>query len=263
MVSIKVPLSRAQKAALLLALVLSLASVSYSCRRTFELVDERAAPIDPAYVAYTFVGTNLNPVHPVSYRAKPLTLVRSDATGRVIVPGAWLVHMPFPFQTHPSFDIQLVYVPRLHSALGNLNQHSTLRGTFAMVTPPPRTTVSDRANNPEVWAGTLDSLSSLINQLVAPHVDGPKRVSRDPTTISLTHELIAHFRQEYEAFVSQHGEVARPVPEMPPYARWSTAEEQRLWKESVERDLALEPTWGVMVKRLHASELEYFEDWRP
>jgi hypothetical protein len=59
-------------------------------------------------------------VHPVSYRATETTIVRGDANGRLTVPAAFHVHMPFPIQTHPSLRIEMVYVPQLHNAGGQV-----------------------------------------------------------------------------------------------------------------------------------------------
>ena len=49
---------------------------------------------------------------------------------------------------------------------------------------------------------------------------------------------------------------------MPPYARWSGPEEQKRWAESVEADLAREPTWGALIRRRYTDELRYFASAR-
>jgi hypothetical protein len=242
--------------AVLAAVLLAAASFSFSGGRTFELVDERAAPIDPAYVAYSYFGSIVNPVDSITYRAKPL------ARGRVIVPAAFHTRSPLPIGTGPSLHVRLVYVPRLHNAWGNLNeQASSQPGIFTIETPGKRAIVSDLTAKPEPWAGTLSNLSALINELIAPVIDGRVLVSTDPVTVSLTRELIAHFRQEYEAFLASYGDVPRPAPEMPASLRWSTADEQRRWQESADLSLAREPRWGVMVERLYARALRNFEEW--
>ena len=248
--------------AVLVAVLLAAASFSFSGGRTFELVDERGAPIDPAYVAYSYVGPIVNPVHSISYLARPLALGRSDSRGRVIVPAVFHTRSPLPIRTPPSLHVRLVYVPRLHNAWGNLNeQASSQPGIFTIETPGTRAIVSDLSGKPEPWAGTLSNLSSLINELIAPVVDGRVLVSTDPLTVALTRELIAHFRQEYEAFLADYRDVLRPVPEMPAYLRWSTADEQRRWKESADLSVAREPTWGVIAERLYARERRHYEAW--
>lgn len=75
--------------------------------------------------------------------------------------------------------------------------------------------------------------------------------------MALTRELIGHFGSELAAFLTTFGNTPRQKPKMPPYARWSGPEEQKRWEESVEADLAREPTWGVLVRRLYTDELRY------
>ena len=50
--------------------LLALASISFSRSRSFELVDQAGAPGNPAYLAYSYSGSRLNFVHPVSYEAE-------------------------------------------------------------------------------------------------------------------------------------------------------------------------------------------------
>jgi hypothetical protein len=122
--------------------------------------------------------------------------------------------------------------------------------------------VPDRSTTPDGWQGTLSTLSSVINRLVAPAVDGRQPlVSTDSTTVALTRELIGHFRSELAEFLTAFGETPRQKPEMPAWARWSGPEEQKGWAEMVEADLAREPTWGALVRRLYTDELRYFGDW--
>jgi hypothetical protein len=257
-------MTRVRKAALILALALAAASFSYSCRRTFELADERAAPIDPAYIAYTHTGSMPNPVHPVSYQASALSLARSDPAGRIVIPGVFHAHLPFPIKTHPALDVRMVYVPRLHNAWGRFHEHAQSQpGVFVIDSPGNRAIVSDLAPHPGRWQGTLSNLASIINQLTVPEDVRRPPIAPDPTTVALTRELIAHFRQEYTAFLAQYRETLRPVPEMPPYARWSTPEEQQRWKETADAHLAAEPTWGALVTRLYEFEVQNFEAWTP
>src|SRR5262245_34902937 len=102
------------------ATVLVAASVSISWARTLVLVDAAGAPVEPVYVAFTYIGSRPNLVHPVTYQSGGITLARSDGRGRIALPVAVHVHKPFPLETHPSRSIDLVYVPSLHNAWGQM-----------------------------------------------------------------------------------------------------------------------------------------------
>jgi hypothetical protein len=60
--------------------LLALASISFNRLRSFELVDHAGAPLDPAYVAYSYSGSRPKFVHPVTYEASRLALARGDAS---------------------------------------------------------------------------------------------------------------------------------------------------------------------------------------
>jgi hypothetical protein len=253
---------RLRLAAVVIALLLVAGSVSYSCGRTYTFVDEANAPVDPIYVAFYHSGSRPNPVHPVRYRASTLRVIRSDAPGQLVIPGKLHVHLPFPIETHPSVEVELVYAPRVHNAWGRLHVDAfPMPGLFGLDQNRRKATVSDLSTKPDAWQGTLSNLSSVINRLIAPAVDGRRLVSTDSTTVALTRELIGHFRSELAAFLTTFEETPRQKPEMPPYARWSGPEEQKRWAESVEADLAREPTWGALIRRRYTDELRYFAAW--
>ena len=249
---------RRQLVAVVIALLLVAGSVSYSCGRTYTFVDEANAPVDPIYVAYYHSGSRPNPVHPVSYRATTLRVIRSNAPGQLVIPGKLHVHLPFPIETHPSIDVELVYAPRLHNAWSRLHVDAfPMPMLFGLDQNRRKATVVDASTKPDAWHGTLGMLSSVIGRLVAPAVDR-QLVSTDSTTVALTRELIGHFRSELAAFMTRFGNTPRQKPEMPAWARWSGPEEQKRWAESVDADLAREPTWGALIRRLYTDELRYF-----
>ena len=255
-------MSRRRLALAVVVVLAAAASVSYNRGRTLVFVDAAGAPIDRAYVLYQFRGSRPNPVHPASYEASPLTLVRGEGDGRVVVPGAWHLHAPFPIKTHPARWIELVYVPRLHNGWGHLNDGSpSLGGVFVIDAPGERATVFDLSDRPELWEGTLRNLSSIIGRLVAPPVEAYPRPAIDDATASLTRELIGELRQEVSSFVARYGAVPRQMPEMPPYLRSAAAEEKKQWTDAVAKQLQQEPTWGPMIDRLFADELAYYEQW--
>ena len=253
---------RVSLALLVPALVAAAASVSYRGARTFELTDAAGSAIDRVYLAFQYRGSLLNPVHPVTYNASALTVVRSSAPGRVDVPGAWHLHAPFPLKTPPSLWIELVYVPRLHNASGHLNEASpSLGGVFVIAQPGVRATVFDLSDRPELWEGTLRNLSSIISRLIAPPVEPDPQPAIDRATAALTRELIGELRQEVATFRAKYGAVERKMPEMPPYLRSARADEQKRWADAVATQLHHEPTWGLLIDRLFTDELEYYERW--
>lgn len=253
-------MTRLRWVALLFAGLLAAASVSFNRPRTFTLLDPQGGPVDEVYVAYSYVGRRLNFVHPVTYQAKSLALVRESGAGLVTLPAAFHIHLPFPAQTYPSLSVEMVYVPSLHNAWGRFGDGSPSRpALFELDEDGMRAIVFDLRDRPEPWEGTLRTLSSLIGRLVhRPDREGPLRET-DPDTAARTRELIVHFRGEYEAFLARYAGDERPRPEMPDHVRWSSAEDQRRWIDAIDANLAREPRWGMFIERLFARELEALE----
>jgi hypothetical protein len=140
---------RLRLAAVVIALLLVAGSVSYSCGRTYTFVDEANAPVDPIYVAFYHSGSRPNPVHPVSYRASTLRVIRSDAPGQLVIPGKLHVHLPFPIETHPSVEVELVYAPRMHNAWGRLHVDARpMPGLFGLDQNRRKATVPDLSVKP-------------------------------------------------------------------------------------------------------------------
>jgi len=229
--------------ALVLLALLVVASVSYTSGDTLDLVDSDGRP-QTGYALYTHQGYSLNPVHPVSYNATRLTVVRSDDNGRLTIPAAVHVHWPFPLQTHPKLWIEMIYVPRLHNAWARIVQRSPASetGIWQMMTPN-RAMVFDVSVRPERWHDTLSNLSFFMSSAVR-DVDHSR-----PRPLL---ELIGHFRAEYNAFLVRYNDWPRPLPAMPPLF---TDEEKRRWKAMVDNDLSQRPTWGMEVRRLYEGEV--------
>jgi hypothetical protein len=229
--------------ALVLLVLLVAASVSYTSGYTLDLVDSDGRP-QTAYALYTYQGYWLNPVHPVSYNATPLTVVRSDDNGRLTIPAAVHVHWPFPLQTHPKLWIEMIYVPRLHNAWARIIQRSPASevGIWQMTTRN-RATVFDVSDRPEHWAGTLSNLSFFM----IPAVRDVDHSRAGPLL-----ELIGQFQAEYNAFLMRYDDSPRPLPPMPPLF---TDDEKRAWKAMVDTDLSRRPTWGLEIRRLYEGEV--------
>lgn len=236
--------------------LLAVASFSVSLPRAFELVDQAGAAHDIAYIAYSYAGSVPNPVHPVSYQAKPLALARADRAGQVAIPLTFHAHLPFPLKSHPSFQMELVYVPRAHNALGKLMEGGpALPGVFE-IELRHRARVFDLADRPELWHGSMMNLASVINRLADRSEDERPLTETDPTTATLTRELIAHFRQEYDSFLTRYADTPRPMPAIQPPDPWTKAEDYRRWKETIEASFAREPLWGQYISRMFRDELK-------
>jgi len=234
--------------ALALMVALVAASVSYTGCYTLETVDADGQGVT-AYAIYNHQGEWLNPAHPVSYNATRRTVVRSDGAGRLRVPAAVHVHLPFPLQTHPMLRIEMVYVPRLHNAEGRISSGyaTATAGVWEMDAAARRAVVFDLSDRPERWQATLSNLSFFIRPLVSGALSNLDRSAAAPLA-----ELIGHFRAEYDAFLVRYGDVRRPQPPMP---MLFSDEEKRRWAEMVEADLSREPTWGMHIRRLYEREI--------
>jgi hypothetical protein len=223
-------------------------SVSYTGCYTLETVDWEGQAVT-AYAIYNHQGEWLNPAHPVSYDATRRIVVRSDGAGRLRVPAALHVHLPFPLQTHPKLRIEMVYVPRLHNAEGRISSGyaASTAGVWETDATARRAVVFDLSDRPERWQATLSNLSFFIRPLVSGVLSDLDLSAAAPLA-----ELIGHFRAEYDAFLVRYGDVRRPQPPMPVLF---SDEEKRRWAEMVEGDLAREPTWGMQIQRLYAVEI--------
>jgi hypothetical protein len=236
--------------------LLAVASISFNRPRSFEFVDNAGAPLDPAYVAYSYSGSRPNFVHPVSYEASRPALARGDASGRIALPARFHVHRPFPLETHPSLRIELVYIPRLHNALVQIHEVVPSRpGVFEIDAGRTRATVFDLGAHPQLWEGTLRNVASLIHRLLARRPGEAPLRERDQATAALARELVGQMQSEYDAFLLRYRDVERSWPEMPAFVRAASAEEQGRWKEMVAADLAREPTWGPLIVRLFRDEV--------
>jgi hypothetical protein len=180
----------------------------------------------------------------VSYNATGLTVVRSDGNGRLTIPATLHVHWPFPLQTHPKLWIEMVYVPQLHNAWARFAQRSAASevGIWQMMTQD-RAMVFDVSDDPERWHATLSNLSFFIS----PAVRDVDRSKAAPLV-----ELMEHFRAEYKAFLARHNDAPRPLPAKP---QMFSDEEKRRWKEMVDKELSIRPTWGMEIRRLYEIEV--------
>lgn len=253
---------RLRWAALVLAILVAAASVSFQPARTFEFVTSSGTSAGPVYIAYSYRGSRPNFVHSVTYEARPLAILRGDEAGRVAIERKVILHRPFPLETHPALWTEMVYVPALHNAWGQLNVGSpSYPRVFEIDSTGFRATVGDLSDRPDRWEGTMRNLASVISRLIHPREGEAPLRERDPASAALTRELIGHFRHEYDAFLARYTGEERPRPEMPDFVRMSSSEEQRRWLEQIDADLAREPRWGMVVTRLFRIQLRQFEEW--
>lgn len=242
-----------------LLLLLVAASVSVSAGRTLQVVDASGAPL-VGYVVYRYQGSIQNFVHPVTYDASGFAVARTGGDGRAAFPFAVHVHWPFPFQTHPWLQVEMVYAPAQHNAAANLARVARSRANdFAYDPAGRRVVIHDARDQPQIWEGALGTLSSMIQRVVPkPFGRGGRLRDRDPASADLALELIDHFRREYDAFLVRHAATPLPPPVM---ARGLTPEEQRRWHQMVADNLKVEATWGDRVTRLHRAHGSLFREY--
>jgi len=232
--------------------VVTLASVSVDCGRTFVVRDMQGVPAPGAYVAYHREGSTFAVVESLTYRASPDTLVRGDDAGRVVIPGA--VHRHWPLvQTHPALTIDLIYAPTLHNGLASISRLGAVsrRGEFEVSADRDTVRLENLSADPFLWQGTLMNLGSLIGRLTY-------GTATDADTRRLTDDLIADFIGEYAALLERHGDTARPRPPMPASVRFGPERDQQSWREMIDKDLAERPRWRDELTRRFATEVRIY-----
>jgi hypothetical protein len=239
--------------------LLALASVSINGGRTVRVVDMNGAPVRTVLVIYHHQGSRPNPVHPVTYEASGRSVIQSDADGRVQIPMSVHAHWPFPIETHPRLIVDLVYAPPLHNGLATIYDGEVSQpGAFVVENDLATVRLSNCSENPALWEGTMRNVSSMIERLLYERSYHQRRQRPRAETPQLTRSLIEHFTSDYAAFLERYGAVARPSPEMPAVVRLGTEAERQAWQAMIARDLAREPLWGDVARRLFASEVERF-----
>lgn len=242
---------RSRSLILLLLVILAVASVSIRRGRTLVIRDMRGAPVAGASVAYHYEGRTFGLVEALSYDASPLALLQSDASGRVVVPGAVHVHWPL-VQTHPAVMIDLIYAPTLHNGLASIRGGAVSRPRQYEVSDDRATVrLDDVSDDPALWQGTLMNLGSLLGDLTS-HPSPDERTSR------LIGQLAADLAREYQAILDRYGATPRPRPDMPAALQYATQQEKLAWRAMVEKDLAERPMWADELKRRFAGEVAYY-----
>ena len=251
-------MTRLRRILIVVAALIVIASVSFTTPRSLLILDDAERPVEGGYIAYHHEGERLNPVHPVTYQASRHTVLRSDSAGRVRIPAALHVHLPFPLQTHPHVVIDLVYSPRLHNASASVRSGSpSVQGVFVIDWTKGRFTMTDLASRPERWEATLSNLTWVIHYFYKGRDgEGPELRRLDPTTAARVAELIADFRREYADFLNRYRDVDRPKPELPLFLTYGPEEERQRWRKMTDEQLAKEPTWGPLVQRMYGRELQ-------
>jgi len=239
--------------------LVAVASVSISRGRTLRVVDMTGTPVRTVLVIYHHEGGRPNPVHPVTYQASGPSVAQSDTDGRVRIPMSVHVHWPFPVETNPRLIVDLVYAPPLHNGLATIyGSQVSQPGAFLVENDLATVRLSNCSENPALWEGTMLNVSSMIERLLYERRSGQPRQRPSAETAQLTQTLIDHFTSDYAAFLEQYGTVARPTPEMPAVVRLGTDAERQAWQEMIAGDLAREPLWGDVAKRLFAGDVERF-----
>lgn len=231
--------------------LLVLASVSLDCGRVLRVVDTNGSPVRTVLIVYHREGGRLN-LHPQTYQASAPSVLEGGPDGRVWIRPSIYMHLPFPLETHPTITVDLVFAPLLHNGLATIRDRAILDpGGFRVDDDLATVTLSDLAENPFLWQGTMMNVSSMIERLLAKDARQLPRAK----TVELR-LLIGYFTAEYQAYLARYGDVFRPRPEMPDVVRLGTVADKQAWEAMVDRDLAREPRWGNVARRLFASEVE-------
>jgi len=232
--------------------VLALSSISVSCGRTLVLSTKQGAGVPGAYVAYHREGTTYAFVDSVTYQASRIRLLKTDASGRVVIPGAIHVHWPI-VQSHPEIAVNLIYAPPLHNGLASVNRRVAVSRPqeFEVSGDLRSVRLEDVSGDPSRWQGTLENLSGLLSQFTSQEMRGEE-------TPALTNELIGQFQNEYRAILDRYGDVLRARPNMPEAVRWGTDQEKVAWQSMVDKDLAERPRWGDELKRRFSTEIDIY-----
>ena len=249
-------MTRRRSLTVVLALaLLALLSVSVDCGRTLRVADIKGAAVEDVFVVYHHEGYRLNPAHSTTYEAGPRSIARSRSAGRVRISPSLHVHWPFPMETHPGLRVDLVYAPAFHNGLATIGDRAIAQpGAFDVEGDLANVRLNDLSDNPALWEGTLRNLSAILGRLIGEQSGNPRRRGLPEPTATIP-VLARHFTREYRAFLERYRNAARPRPPMP---AGLTEEEQRVWNEMVNRDLAREPLWGDSAQRLFAREAERF-----
>jgi hypothetical protein len=194
----------------LLAIGLIAASVSWTPSVVLSIAGEDGAPAADAYVRYYYAGRLLNFVHPVTYVARGSVITRSDATGRVSIPGRWHVRAPFPISTAPELFIAGIYVPRLHNAFGPVARLTQSRpGVFTIDDRRERITVSDATVSIERWEASVRSLSDWVRDVTSP-ISSTSATAGDRETMAHVTALERHLQMEQAALAARRAPVQAP-----------------------------------------------------
>jgi hypothetical protein len=240
------------RALMLVFAVMLIASISVNCGRTLSVSDVNGAPLPGAYVVYHLEGTTYAAVEALTYQATPIEVLRTDGSGRVVIP--WSVHAHWPLiQGGPGIAVDLIYAPALHNGLAWIVRGVAVSRPHEFDVSEDLTAVrlDDVSADPARWQGTLMNLSSVLSRLTSQEMRG----ERAP---ALLDDLIEAFGNEYRALIARHGETLRPLPEMPEAVRSATDQEKTAWQAMVARDLAERPRWGDEFKRRFATEIDTY-----
>jgi len=236
--------------------ILALSSISISCGRTLVVSTMQGAGVPGAYVAYHYEGNTFGLVESLTYQAGRTGLLKTDASGRALIPGAVHVHWPI-VQSRPEIAVNLIYAPALHNGLAWVNRRVAVSRPleFEVSSDLRSVRLEDVSGDPSRWQGTLENLSSLLNRFRSQDMRGEE-------TPALTNELIEQFQNEYRSILDRYGDVLRVRPDMPVAVRWSTDQEKAAWQEMVDKDLAARPRWADELRRRFSTEIDIYRGRR-
>jgi hypothetical protein len=228
------------------------AIVAVDTGRTFVVRDMAGAPVPGAYVAYLREGTTFALVEQLTYQASPLALLRGDAAGRIVIPGAIGVHWPL-VQSHAAISVALIYAPELHNALATVSRHGapSRPDGFRVSADLSEVRLEDVSADPARWYFSLMNLSSFLSRLQSSATAGAD-------TSRLAAELVGYLKADYQTLLERHGHTPRPRPVMPSSVQADY--EKRSWQKMVDDDLAARPLWRDELERWLPREIDALND---
>ena len=199
----------------------------------------------------THEGNTFGLVESLTYQAGRIGILKTDASGRALIPGAVHVHWPI-VQSRPEIAVNLIYAPPLHNGLAWVNRRVAVSRPqeFEVSSDLRSVRLEDVSGDPSRWQGTLENLSGLLGRFTSQEMRGEE-------TPTLT-ELIEQFQDEYRAMLERYGDVLRVRPDMPEAVRWSTDQEKAAWQSMVDKDLAARPRWGDELRRRFSTEIDIY-----
>lgn len=226
---------------LFLAAGMLVASVGVVMPRSFGVVGPDGAPTE-AWVAFVHEGNHVHYAASLDWR-RPGGLLKTNASGIVELP--LVIYLKPPLEASVRHRVQTIFVPALHATM-----HESSPAGGATIQVP------DYAGDPVAWEHALGEVYSLVAKDMA--FGGQRRYAVEPDMAKSFARLVI---AEYRALLAAHGERRREVPaEVPGHLQFASQEDRAEWRERMQREIELEPTWGIYLEHRYTSRMADLEE---